>query len=115
MKRKLNQNSQAAYKMLHENMKSDHWGKILFAMRLLGISCSSEAIAKKAGMKEAQVYRRMNELLADNLVYVNAKGLTSSGRPCALYSLTQHGKEKQEADAIANQPKEELKPQATLF
>jgi hypothetical protein len=49
----------------------------------------------------------MSELLRDNLVYVSGKGLTSSGRPCALYSLTQHGEEKQEADA-ANQPKPEV-------
>lgn len=90
--------------MSHQ-LKVDHWGKILFAMRLLGISCSSEAIAKKAGMKEAQAYRRMSELISDGLVYVSGKGLTSSGRPCALYSLTQHGKEKQEADA-ANRVKE---------
>lgn len=105
MNRKRNDNSIAAYNQSHQ-LKVDHWGKILFAMRLLGIACSSEAIAKKAGMKEAQVYRRMNELCADGLVYEAATGLTSSGRRCALYELTQHGKEKQEAN-IASQPKSE--------
>jgi predicted ArsR family transcriptional regulator len=98
--------------MSHQ-LKVDHWGKILFAMRLLGISCSSEAIAKKAGMKEAQTYRRMSELIADGCVYVSGKGLTSSGRPCALYSLTEHGKQKQEANA-SEQPKEPF-TQPSLF
>lgn len=111
--RKVNKNSLEAYKMVHSQMKSDHWGKILFAMRLLGISCSSEAIAKKAGMKESQAYRRMSELVEEGLVYVSGRGLTSSNRPCALYQLTQHGKEKQEANA-PTQPKEPF-TQPSLF
>lgn len=110
--RKPNKNSAEAYKQSHQ-LRVDHWGKILFAMRLLGIACSSEAIAKKAGMKEAQVYRRMNELCADGLVYEAATGLTSSGRRCALYELTKYGKEKQEANA-ASQPKLESEKQSLV-
>lgn len=104
MNKTLNKNSLEAHKMVHQQMLNDHWGKILFAMRVLGVSCSSEAIAKRAGMKESQTYRRMSELLRDNLVYVSGKGLTSSGRPCALYSLTQHGREKQESIAATMPP-----------
>lgn len=111
--RKPNRNSIEAYKLSHQ-LKVDHWGKILFAMRMLGIAASSEAIANKAGLKEAQTYRRMSELIADNLVYVSAKGLTSSHRPCALYSLTEQGKIKQEANVI-EQPKETTIKQQELF
>lgn len=58
MPRKRNDNSLAAYNQSHQ-LRIDHWGKILFAMKLFGIACSSEAIAKKAGMDRAQSYRRM--------------------------------------------------------
>ncbi len=112
MNRKRNDNSISAYNQSHQ-LRVDHWGKILFAMRLLGIACSSEAIAKKAGMKESQTYRRMSELIADGCVWVSGRGLTSSGRPCALYELTQHGKEKQEANA-ASQPKSESEKQSLI-
>lgn len=111
--RKPNKNSLEAYKMLHQNMKSYHWGKILFALRLLGMASSPEAIAKKAGMGKDQVFRRLSELVRDDLIFINGKGLTSSGRPCALYSLTQHGKEKQEANA-ASQPKSESEKQSLV-
>lgn len=103
-KRKANRNSIEAYKMSHE-LKQKHWDKIVSAMQLIGIACSSEAIAKKAAMKESQVYRRMSELLEESLVYVSAKGLTSSNRPCALYSLTEQGKERK--TAVVEQPKKE--------
>lgn len=84
---KVPQTSLDAYRQVHPDMKSSHYGKIMSAMRLLGIPSSMEAIAKKAEMALAQVSRRMGELEKDGCVIKDGEGFTSSGRRCSLYAL----------------------------
>lgn len=92
--KRIQKTSLEAYRKAHPDMIQEHHGRIMFAMRLLGIASSMEVIAKKAGMEKAQVGRRMGELVSEGLAHVDGIGLTSSYRRCNLYSLTKLGKEK---------------------
>lgn len=99
MKRNLPETSISAYNQVHQNMKNDHWGKIMFAMRMLNKPASMEDIMKYLKWDNvARVSRRMAELVRDGVVYVNGVGKTSSGRSCQLYSLTKHAEEKQDEE-----------------
>lgn len=74
---------------------NQHHGKILSAMRLLGKPSSSYEIAERAGLENAQVHKRLSELVADTMIYINGYGKTPKGRTCALYSLVEQAKKNQ--------------------
>lgn len=85
--RKFSDTSNAAYKELHPNMVSNHHGKILSAMRLLGVPVSMEGISDKAGLTYEQSHKRFSELEREGLIKKEGKGKTKAGRACWLYSL----------------------------
>lgn len=98
MKKKLPQTSLDAYQRVHPEFKADHYGRILFAMRMIGRACSMQEIADYLKWDLVRVSRRMSELEKDTLVYVDGFGLSKSNRRCQLYSLTKHAKEKQDKE-----------------
>jgi predicted ArsR family transcriptional regulator len=124
MKKKLPQTSIDAYARVHPEFKSDHYGRILFAMRMIGRACSMQEIADYLKWDLVRVSRRMSELEKDTLVYVDGIGLSKAGRRCQLYSLTKHAEEKQDKEdtdfweKLQNEPMPKQSPQfiqATLL
>lgn len=79
--------SKQTYQLVTAKMKTDHFTRIMFAMRILSKPSSMHEIAEKAGMDLVQVGRRMSELELDGVVEKRGKGLSESNRPCALYAL----------------------------
>lgn len=86
----VSETSLASYKMVSKEFREHHYSKIMLAMRIAGMPLSVESIAQKAGLGKDQVSKRMCELERDVIVYKSGIGKTSSGRPCALYSLVKH-------------------------
>ena len=119
MKKKLSDTSLAAYKMVANQMKVNHWGKILFAMRLLGVPASMEKISERAGMELNQVTRRMNEIEKEGLVHKNGKTKTKKGRMCYMYSISKQSEVQDKINELTPkevQNKQQVaKQQPTIF
>jgi len=88
-KRKLPDTSIAAGKAAHAEMKNSHYGKIIGALKVLGVA-NYETIAKYVGFKDRnQVSRRLKEMEGLLLVFKPmTKSNTSSGRQAYNYQLT---------------------------
>lgn len=118
MSRKLSDTSMSAYKMVANDMRVNHWGKILFAMRLLGVPSSMEKIAERAGMELNQVTRRMNEIEREGLVHKEGKSKTKSGRACYLYVISRQSEVQNKINELTPQQiptKKEPVTQPSLF
>lgn len=79
---------QAYSQLISTDMRSNHWNKILLAMKLLAVPSGMQKIAEKADLPYISVARRMSELEADGMIEKFGKGLTETNRPCSLYRLT---------------------------
>ena len=97
--------SKAAQLAVTEEMKNSHYGKIIKALKALGVA-NYEKIANYVGFKDRnQVSRRLKEMMPPsklnpkglNLVFQpGTKSPTSSGRAAYNYQLTGEGQAKTE-------------------
>jgi hypothetical protein len=101
-KTKMPDTSLAAHKAVHAEMKNSHYGKIIGALKVLGVA-NYETIAKYVGFKDRnQVSRRLKEMEGLLLVFKPmTKSSTSSGRAAYNYQLTGDSQPKTDNEAIA--------------
>lgn len=91
MKKKLPQTSHDAHKAVTQEMKSDHWDKIMLALQFIGEG-NYEEIARKSKLDRHAVGRRLSELVAEQFVFNTGKtSPTSKGRGAIVYRLTELG------------------------
>ena len=89
--------SKAAQLAVTEEMKAKHYGKIIGALKVLGVA-NYEQIAKYVGFSDRnQVSRRLKEMEAEMWIFKpGTKSPTSSGRAAYNYQLTGEGQAKTE-------------------
>lgn len=80
-----------AYDQVTPKMLSEHWSKILSAIKVLKLA-TGEEIAKHCGLDYHQVMRRMREMELAKLVYKPlTKKNTSTGRQAYQYAIRGEG------------------------
>lgn len=100
-KRKLPDTSIAAGKAAHAEMKNSHYGKIIGALKVLGVA-NYETISNYIGWKDRnRSSRRLKEMECLMLVFKPmTKSPTSSGRAAYNYQLTGESQPKTEVEAV---------------
>lgn len=79
--------SLAAYRAVTEEMRDNHFSRILKALKVLG-RASAEQIALHVGMDHAQVNRRVSELERKELIWKpGSMVLTKSGRMAYVWTI----------------------------
>lgn len=76
-----------AYEQVTPKMLSEHWSKILSAIKVLKLA-TGEEIAKEANMDYHQVMRRVSEMERAEILYKpGSKKNTSTGRQAYQYAI----------------------------
>lgn len=87
-----------AFKSVTIEMKNNHWGKILKALKSLG-SGTYEELADFIGMERHQIGRRLKEMELEELIYKSGlKRPTKSGRNAFVYYLVGSSQPKTERE-----------------
>jgi predicted transcriptional regulator len=89
--RKVNENSSAAFRSLDPAQLSKTYADILFALKNMPDGGTWEQIAKVLKEKESRIWKRMNELGANNLIHRDGRRILSSGRFGSVWKIGPEG------------------------
>jgi hypothetical protein len=91
--RKVNENSSAAFRSLDPSQLSKTYADIMFALKNMPDGGTWEQIAKVLKEKESRIWKRLNELGANNLIHRDGRRVLSSGRFGSIWKIGPPGTE----------------------
>jgi predicted transcriptional regulator len=89
--RKRNENSSAAFRSLDPAQLSKTYSDIIFALQNMPDGGTWEQIAKVLKEKESRIWKRLNELGANNLIHRDGRRVLSSGRFGSIWKIGPEG------------------------